>query len=141
MKVKIAKNFKEVNICYKLREAIFVEGQGVPRERERDSEDDIATHFLLIYEKGSSIGVARVVVSGNSAVVGRFGVIEKNRCKGAGAFLMREIINYCIDNNFEEITLGAQEHAIGFYEKFNFDIIGNKYIDANIVHFKMRLKL
>ena len=141
MKVKIADKIDDINICYKLREIIFIDGQNVPLERERDDEDNTATHFLLIDINNKAIGVARVVMNSNTATIGRLGVLEQHRKQGAGKFLMQNILDFCERQKVKKIVLGAQEHAIKFYKKFNFEIISEKYMDANIAHFKMQLKV
>ena len=141
MKVQIADKIHDINICYKLREIIFIDGQNVPFDRERDDEDDTATHFLLVDDNNKAIGVARVVISLNTAIIGRLGVLEQHRNKGVGKFLMQNIIDFCENQKVEKIVLGAQEHAIKFYKKLNFEIISEKYMDANIAHFKMQLKV
>ena len=52
--------------------------------------------------------------------------------------LMTEIINFCKKRGFHKIVLGAQEHALNFYKKLGFEIISERYMDANIPHFKMQ---
>lgn len=138
MRVKIAENTDEIDICYKLREIIFIHEQNVPVDREKDDDDKIAIHFLL-FNGVNPIGVGRVVGDSNIALIGRLGILKEYRKKGAGAFLMQEIINYCKKQNFQKIILGAQEHAIDFYKKLGFEICSGKYMDANIPHFKMHL--
>lgn len=141
MKFKIAKTIDDINTCYQLREIIFVEGQNVPIEEELDANDNIAVHFLLLNAKDFPIGVGRVFIDSGIAIVGRFGILEDCRKKGAGLFLMRNIIDYCKKQGFQRIVLGAQEHAINFYKKSGFEVISEKYMDANIPHFKMQLEI
>jgi predicted GNAT family N-acyltransferase len=114
LNVIVAKNIKEIETCFKLRENIFIKGQNVPLDREKDEYDSMATHFLLFYEQ-IPIGVARIVRDGSTAVVGRLGVLNEYRGKKFGYFLMDEIIGYCKQNNFQKILLGAQEHAINIW--------------------------
>lgn len=140
MNTKIALNSEEIDICYKLREIIFIQEQNVPVDREKDDDDKVAIHFLL-YEGQEPIGVGRIVCNSDLAIIGRLGVLKDYRKMGAGAFLMKEIIDYCKSQNFQKIILGAQEHAIVFYEKLGFSICSGKYMDANIPHFKMQLKI
>ena len=139
MKTKIAKTTEEINICYKLREIIFVQEQNVSIDRERDAEDDIAVHFLLYSSDNIPIGVGRVVKDKNTAIIGRLGILESSRGSDAGLFLMQNIMDYCRTQGFGKIVLGAQEHALNFYKKLGFKIISEKYMDANIPHFKMQL--
>jgi predicted GNAT family N-acyltransferase len=140
VEVKIAKNTAEINLCYQLRDTIFIQGQNVPAGRERDKYDNLAIHFLLFLSQ-IPIGVGRVVSKGDTAILGRLGILYEYRRAGAGLFLMNNIIDYCIEKDFRKIKLGAQEHAINFYKKLNFEICSKKYMDSNIPHFTMQLIL
>ncbi|MDD3436705.1 MAG: GNAT family N-acetyltransferase [Candidatus Gastranaerophilales bacterium] len=137
MKVKIASKSKDIELCYKLREIIFINGQNVPHDRDRDSYDNTAIHFLLLKDN-IPVGVARVVNRDNTAHIERVGILQEYRKKGAGTFLMQSILNHCKREGFEKITLSSQEHAVKFYEKLGFEVIGQRYFDANIPHLKMQ---
>lgn len=140
MEVKIAVNALDIDICYNLREIIFVQGQNVPVELEKDELDTVATHFLL-FKDSTPIGVGRIIDEAGVAVIGRIGILKEYRRQGAGLFLMKEIINYCKAKKFPKIVLGAQQHAIGFYEKLGFEICSERYMDANIPHYKMKINI
>jgi len=139
MNFKVAQTPKDISTCYKLREIIFIKGQNVPIDRERDADDNIATHFLLCDRENNPIGVGRIVINNDIAIIGRLGILECERGNGAGLFLMKNIINYCNNQGFKKIILGSQEHAINFYKKLGFEIISERYMDANIPHFKMQI--
>lgn len=140
LQIKIVDNTDDMNISYKLRDTVFTKEQGVPEELDDDGLDEISTHFLL-FENNIPIGTARVFNDNDVAVIGRFCVLKEYRGKGAGILLIKEIIEYCKKQKFEKIVLGAQEHAIGFYSKLGFEVYGERYMDANIPHFKMKLLL
>lgn len=140
MKIKVANNLEDINTCYDLREIIFIKGQNVPIDRERDEYDNICTHFLLI-DNNKPIGVARIRKNSEYIIIERVGILQEYRKNGAGFFLMQGIIDYCKNNNFSKIVLSSQEHAVNFYNKFGFKTIGEKYMDANIPHLKMQLIL
>lgn len=141
MKIKIAKTIEDINTCHKLREIIFIKEQNVPIFVEKDSKDNIAIHFLLFNDEDIPIGVGRVVADNDKAIIGRVAILKEYRGNGAGFFLMQNVIDYCKNNGFKKVVLGAQKHAINFYKKLNFEIISEKYMDANIPHFKMQLEL
>lgn len=138
--IKIADNPDDIKICYKLRDTVFTKEQGVPEELDFDGLDEISTHFLL-FDNNIPIGNARISPNNNEAVIGRFCILKDHRKNNAGRFLMEEVINYCKKQKFEKIVLGAQEQAIGFYSKLGFEVYGERYMDANIPHFKMQLLL
>lgn len=140
MKFEIAKTKKDIKTCHKLREIIFIKEQNVPVFVEKDSKDDFAIHFLLLDDNDIPVGVGRVVADNNTAVVGRVGIMKEFRKKRLGFLLMQNIIDYCKNQGFEKITLSAQEHALDFYKKLNFEVISDRYISpSNIPHFKMKL--
>jgi predicted GNAT family N-acyltransferase len=67
-------------------------------------------------------------------------VRKKYRRVGIGSFLLSNIINQVDDRNHsKKIMLSAQEQAIPFYEKNLFQIRGNEYLDAGIIHYDMEL--
>lgn len=140
MKFKIAKTKDDVEICHKLREIIFIKEQNVPVSVEKDGKDIYATHFLLLNDDNIPIGVGRVVADNNTAVIGRVGIMKEFRKNGFGVILMRNIIDYCKRHGFKKMTLSAQEHALDFYKKLNFEVISDRYISpSNIPHLKMQL--
>lgn len=140
--IKIVNNIDDINICYQLRETVFVKEQNVPIEEEIDKYDENAVHFL-IYSELVPIGAGRIYNEDdiNTAIVGRVCILKEYRNKSAGLFLMKEIIDYCKKQKFSQIVLGAQEYALEFYKKLGFEICGQRYMDANIPHFKMHLEL
>lgn len=140
MNILSVENDIDFKKCLELRETIFVQEQNIPIELENDELDSSAKHFLLL-ENSMQIGVARVVKNGKIAIIGRVGVLKNFRKTGAGTFLIKEIIEYCKSENYKKIVLGSQEHAVGFYSKLGFKISSERYMDANIPHYKMELIL
>ena len=140
MEIIIASNGQERETCFSLRHKIFVEGQNVPVELEKDSLDGSAIHFLAFFNK-ESVGVARLIIDNNIGIIGRVGVIDSFRNLGIGKNIMLSIIDHAKSINLIELKLGAQGHAINFYEKLGFQKFGEKYFDANISHFKMSLRI
>ena len=61
--------------------------------------------------------------------------------KGYGSMLIREAENIGKQEGYKKIMLHAREEAIGFYSKLNYKIIGNKFIEIGIPHFKMEKSL
>ena len=45
------------------------------------------------------------------------------------------------DGRFSRVVLGAQIHALDFYEKLGFRAFGDDYLDAGIAHRDMELTL
>ncbi len=125
---------QDLEACLKLRFEVFVDEQGVPVEEERDALDDTATHLLALQD-GTPVGTARIVFQDDTAKIGRVCVVKTARGAGLGAKLIEACVN--VARNQAGITrakLGAQTHAIGFYEKLGFEVYGPVYLDAGIDH-------
>ena len=125
---------QDLKACLKLRFEVFVDEQGVPVEEERDALDDSATHLLALQD-GTPVGTARIVFQDDTAKIGRVCVVKTARGTGLGAKLIEACVN--VARNQAGITrakLGAQTHAIGFYEKLGFEVYGPVYLDAGIDH-------
>lgn len=125
---------QDLEACLKLRFEVFVDEQGVPLKEERDALDDSATHLLALQD-GTPVGTARIVFQDETAKIGRVCVVKTARGTGLGAKLIEACVS--VAGNQAGITrakLGAQTHAIGFYEKLGFDVYGPVYLDAGIDH-------
>ena len=55
----------------RIREAVFIDEQEVPRELEWDGEDESSHHYLAVNELGDYIGCARLMSTGQ---IGRMAV-------------------------------------------------------------------
>ena len=139
LEVKIAKSNEDIDTCHKLRKIVFIKEQNVSPEEECDEQDKISKHFILL-ENNTPIGTGRIYKDNSTAVIGRICILKEHRGKNAGLFLMKNLIDYCKNQNFKEILLGAQEYALGFYEKSGFQVCSERYMDANIPHFKMKME-
>ena len=74
--------------------------------------------------------------------VGRVCVLAEVRGTGLGAALMRAAVDhYRTVPGIETVKLGAQTHALGFYERLGFEAVGPEYMDAGIPHRDMTLAL
>ena len=128
---------KDIQIIKDIRTEVFIKEQNIPEELEWDKYDDGAKHFGIL-SNDILIAYARVLIKQNIHI-GRMAVRKKYRREGIGSFLLSNICNQVDDRNQKKIMLSAQEQAIPFYEKNLFQIRGNKYLDAGIIHYDMEL--
>ena len=131
----------DVDTCLELRRIVFIEEQGVSEADERDGRDADALH-VLAQADGRAVGCARVLIEGTVAKIGRVCVLPDGRGTGLGA----AIIQACLDAARTQpgvckAKLGAQTHALSFYEKLGFTAFGPVYDDAGIPHRDMELDL
>ncbi len=131
----------DLETCLMLRRVVFIDEQNVPEAEEVDEYDTTAIH-LLGFEGDTPAGTARIVRHGATGKIGRVCVLKPYRGKGLGAGLIKAALAEL--REMPEITtarLGAQTHALGFYESLGFEVCGPEYMDAGIPHFDMKCGL
>lgn len=125
---------QNIAACLELRRVVFIEEQGVSETDERDDLDSQATHLLALAD-GKPVGSARLLTFGNTGKIGRVCVLKEQRGTGLGAELIRAAVKeFRRMPGIEKVKLGAQSHALGFYEKLGFTAYGPEFDDAGIPH-------
>lgn len=131
----------DIATCRQLRRIVFIEEQGVSEADEVDDLDGEAIHLLARVD-GVPVGSARLLVRGETGKVGRVCVLRQARGTGLGAALMRAAVEeFRKVDGVRRVKLGAQTHAIAFYERLGFTAEGPEYMDAGIPHRDMVLPL
>lgn len=130
-----------IDACRALRRAVFIEEQGIAEADEWDDLDGQAIH-LLAWQEGEPVGTARILQSGTTGKIGRVCVLDRARGTGLGTKLIRAAVDVLRARpGVTHAKLGAQVHAIGFYEKLGFKLAGEVYDDAGIPHRDMTREL
>ena len=132
---------RDLALPLEIRRVVFILGQNVSLEEEIDGLDPEALH-LLAFDGGTPVGTARILLGEGYGKIGRVAVLEEARGKGAGLALMRAAVERLkAEPGIREARLGAQTHALAFYERLGFEAHGPVYDDAGIPHRDMRLAL
>lgn len=118
-----------------IRTRVFIEEQDVPPDLEWDELDAECIH-LLAEADGHPVGTGRLTPDGR---VGRMAVLAGWRGRGVGARLLAGLMDTGRARGDAQCVLDAQVTAIGFYERFGFRTEGDTFLDAGIVHQRMRL--
>jgi predicted GNAT family N-acyltransferase len=121
-----------------IREAVFISEQRVPEALEWDGLDPLCTHALAWNNVGEAIGTARMRADG---VIGRMAVLRNWRGCGVGQALLETLLHLAVKQGLQQVTLAAQIHAVGFYERAGFHVISEPFMDAGIPHRMMRRNL
>ncbi len=116
-----------------IRAEVFIEEQGVSEAEERDGRDEDALH-LIAFADNRPVGTARLLIAGDTGKIGRVAVLKSHRGTGLGQNLIRNALNEMRELDLKTAKLGAQTHAIGFYEALGFRATGPEYMDAGIPH-------
>ncbi len=131
----------DIAACRALRRTVFIDEQGVAEADEVDDLDGQAIHILATLD-GTPVGSARLLVIGEIGKVGRVCVLRNARGIGLGVALMQTAVaHFRSIPGVAKVKLGAQVHALPFYERLGFVPYGAVYMDAGIEHRDMVLQL
>ncbi|MEO8242695.1 MAG: GNAT family N-acetyltransferase [bacterium] len=132
---------RDIALCQHLRRVVFTLEQGVSVADEVDGRDSEARHLLALRD-GIPVGTARLLTESDYGKIGRVCVLAEARGAGVGAALIRAgVALFRGVPGVSKVKLGAQTHALGFYEALGFHAIGDIYQDAGIAHRDMVLAL
>ncbi|OGQ13981.1 MAG: hypothetical protein A2026_01055 [Deltaproteobacteria bacterium RBG_19FT_COMBO_46_12] len=134
MSIEITSFAESENYIRSLRDAVFVQEQGIPRELEWDCEDTRCIHVLARNDSGIPIGTGRMQSDGK---IGRLSVLANWRGQGIGGELLESLVSKAYECKFKSVYLHAQTHVVSFYEKYGFRKEGGEFIEAGISHVKM----
>jgi predicted GNAT family N-acyltransferase len=118
----------------RVREAVFVVEQGVPREIERDEWDARSDHALAIDRDGRVLGTGRLLPDGH---IGRMAVLPESRGQGIGSRILGTLIARARERGMKRVVLNAQTHAAPFYARHGFVAEGGEFMEAGIPHVAM----
>ena len=123
----------------KARSAVFVVEQTCPYQ-DIDGGDYESLHVYL-EEEGKLLAYLRCYVQDeHTARIGR--VLTMERGKGLGRPLMEAGIQAVREHyKANSVYIEAQCYAIGFYNKFGFEVCGEEFLEDGIPHVPMTLDL
>lgn len=127
-------------ICMDIRRRVFMEEQGVEECLETDGHDvpgEGCRHFFAT-AGGVPAGAFRCLdIGGGKLKLQRFCVLPDYRRRGLGRFMLERFEQEALDRGFTVIGMGAQCHAVPFYEKCGYRVVSGVFQDAGIDHVKM----
>lgn len=119
-----------------VRQAVFVEEQGVPAEEEWDWQDEISRHAVALHQ-GRPVATGRLLsLGGHSGVarIGRMAVMAERRGKGLGREVLLALRQEACRLGIRDLVLHAQVHAQDFYARYGFEPEGEVFDECGISH-------
>jgi len=139
--VKEITNRKDLQTAQNIRYEVFVLGQNVPVEIERDEFERDSNHYLA-FLNNNPVGTARWRITGHGVKLERFAVLDAFRSRGVGSAMVVKVLNDIKKDpeaNSKEIYLHAQLDAIPLYRKFGFVKYGEMFEEGGLMHYSMKL--
>lgn len=123
-----------------VREQVFVHGQGVPPELDRDGRDEDAVRAVALVD-GEVVGTGRLLAGDDVGVIGRMAVLPGHRAAGIGAQLLATLERAAVHSGLSRVELHAQLTARGFYDRAGYRACGEPYVEAGLEHVTMDKRL
>ncbi len=142
----IAKKFEELDIAelyeiLKARTEIFIMEQNI-HYQDMDNVDYKSLHCFFM-EENKVIAYLRAFYQEDNNDIVRIGrVLTLRHGNGIGRELMeKSIVAIKEKMKCKKISMDAQKHAVGFYEKFGFQVVSDDFLEEGVVHVVMELEL
>lgn len=142
----IAKKFEELDIAelyeiLKARTEIFIMEQNI-HYQDMDNVDYKSLHCFFM-EENKVIAYLRTFYQEDNNDIVRIGrVLTLRHGNGIGRELMeKSIVAIKEKMKCKKISMDAQKHAVGFYEKFGFQVVSDDFLEEGVVHVVMELEL
>lgn len=99
-------------------------------------KDEEGLHFGL-FEEEKIVSVISLFIENDVAQFRKFATEISEQNKGYGSILLNHIIKESLKNNVKILWCNARTTALGFYEKFDFKVVSEKWIKHEIEYVKM----
>ncbi|MEI9945587.1 MAG: GNAT family N-acetyltransferase [Chitinophagaceae bacterium] len=109
---------------------------------EAELENEKENVLIAAFEEERILGCCMLVEERADAVrLRQMAVLNDLQGKGVGRALMNFAENIARDRGYKFITMHARKNAVGFYEKLEYRVTGDEFVEITIPHFRMEKKL
>jgi predicted GNAT family N-acyltransferase len=136
---RVAETRADYGCCIVVRTLVFEVEQHVASHLEVDEHEDACRHILGV-DDGKPIAAARWrTYKPGVAKLERVALLKAWRGRSLGAALMKAVISDIKTTapDLNILWLEAQDHALPFYEKMGFAVVGEGFLEAGIAHHAM----
>ena len=114
-------------------------GLGFTEEELAKEKEDI---LIGAFEEEKILACCLLTKVDNATIKLRQMAVQNNlQGKGIGASIMSFAETVARDKGYKKLMMHARDSAIGFYEKFDFSVQGNEFIEVNVPHHVMEKRL
>lgn len=134
-KIVKAENQLLIDYVFSIRTDVFVHEQKCLPSEEFDALDEVAHHYLL-FENEIPVATGRFRKTEKGIKLERIATLKTFRGKGYATQLLIHLMNEAslIFPGTGYFYLHAQISVLPLYENLGFEIYGNTFIEADIVH-------
>lgn len=136
MEAKRVTTKTQLDNAFQIRQAVFVEEQGVPLADEFDEHDANAEHILVYFEE-LPVGTGRMRVVDELAKLERICLLAPYRKYGLGKVIIQTLEQLAREKGMTKAKLHGQTHAEGFYQKLGYKTKSTVFMEDGIPHVLM----
>ena len=126
----------------RIRQAVFVDEQGISRSLVVDEADATALHAVAFNRLGVPVASGRLLQpEPGLAQIGRMVTLPTVRGARLGTALLNGLMNAARQRGDKTVMLQAQSAAAGFYTRLGFEREGAEFVAAGVPHQTMRRSL
>lgn len=130
----VSNSSDKTHVLY-IRMKVFCEEQHIAIDEEI-TPDENDWHYLLLKYEGKPIGTIRYQKSNGVYTLGRLAILKEYRNNGYARELIRWLEQFLFKKEKPlRLALGGQQYLKDFYLSLGYKIVGEQYLDANIMHF------
>ncbi|MEZ4908731.1 MAG: GNAT family N-acetyltransferase [Saprospiraceae bacterium] len=134
-----SENYKK---AVSLRDKVLRKPLGMKFSDEDLAKEKDFEHFGIFDDNGEIIAVLYIKPIGDNTIqLKQMAVDFDYHNQGYGRKLVEYVMNFYSLKGIDLIILHARKEAVGFYEKLNFVIEGDKFYEIGIEHYKMIKKI
>ncbi|MGB0563846.1 MAG: GNAT family N-acetyltransferase [Spirulinaceae cyanobacterium] len=124
-----------------IRDRVFIQEQQIAPELEFDGLDAQAHHALAHCDR-QAVGTLRLrPTAPDTLKLERLAVLPAYRGQGMGRQLVQAAIAQTQRHQCHQIMLHAQQYIVPLYSQLGFQVQGEPFVEAEIPHVKMGLRL
>jgi len=132
-------NPEEWDVYHDIRQKILFENrEDFSYDRNHPDEHLSNNYPFILYFGDKPVGVIRIDLKDNFAILRRTAVVESEQGKGYGTKLINQSEKFIKEHKIKRVIVYASNNAVGFYEKCGY-LVSKKQDDDK--HIKMYKKL
>lgn len=109
-------------------------------EEELQKEKDYI--HIAAFEDDKILGGCMLIRKPDGTIrLRQMAVLNNLQGKGVGRALIQFAENIARDLGYKKITMHARKQAVGFFEKLDYRVIGDEFLEITIPHFEMEKAL
>lgn len=99
----------------------------VPPSDDWGDDDPASEHLVATAADGIVVGYARLITRGDQAQIRQVAVVPGWQRSGVGSALVRALVSEAVSRGLCDVWLNARLTAIPFYERLDFEAVGDVF--------------